>query len=64
MGGTRLPWVEWVVVGEWVVNGGGGFVGCQWRRIGFVSMRKRRIGKVGEERKKKRVGVERENNDI
>uniref|UniRef100_A0A2N9IXU2 Uncharacterized protein n=1 Tax=Fagus sylvatica TaxID=28930 RepID=A0A2N9IXU2_FAGSY len=22
----------WVVVGEWVVNGGGGFVGCQWRR--------------------------------
>ena len=45
VGGTGLPWV---------VNGGGGFVGCQWRRIGFVSMRKRRIGKVGEERKKKK----------
>jgi hypothetical protein len=52
LGCRGLPWVEWVV------NGGGGFVGCQWRRIGFVSMRKRRIGKVGEERKKKR-GLER-----
>ena len=44
-----------VVVGEWVVNGGGGFVVCQWRRWSeFVSVIKRRIGKVREERKKKK----------
>ena len=49
LGCRGLLWVEWVV------NGEGGFVGCQWRRTGFVSMRKRRIGKVGEERKKKRL---------
>jgi hypothetical protein len=52
-----------VVVGEWVVNGGGGFVVCQWRRWSeFVSVikrrivMKRRIGKVREERKKKKIG--------
>ncbi len=52
-----------VVVGEWVVNGGGGFVVCQWRRwYEFVSVikrrivMKRRIGKVREERKKKKIG--------
>jgi hypothetical protein len=55
---SGLPWVEWVV------NGGCGFVGCQWKRIGFVSV-KRRIRKVGgRKEKKKRVGDERENNDI
>ena len=58
-----------VVVGEWVVNGGGGFVVCQWRRWSeFVSVIKRRIGKVREERKKKKKkksnGEERENNNI
>jgi hypothetical protein len=53
-------------VGEWVVNGGGGFVGCQWRRrSGFASV-KRRIGKVRgrKEKKKKWDGEERENNNI
>jgi hypothetical protein len=43
----------WVAVGELVVNGGGGFVGCQYRRWRCVSVMKKkkkkrlmRIGKV------------------
>jgi hypothetical protein len=40
----------WVVVGEWVVNGGGGFVGCQWRKWRFVSVM--RIGKFGGKKKR------------
>ena len=45
----------WVVVGEWVVNGGGGFVGCQWRKWRFVSVM--RIEKFWgrKEKKKKRL---------
>ena len=39
----------WVVVGEWVVNGGGGFVGCQWRKWRFVS-----VMRIGKKKKKKR----------
>jgi hypothetical protein len=40
-----------------------GWVGCQWRRWRFVSVR--RIGKVrGRKEKKKKDGEERENNNI
>ena len=42
----------WVVVGEWVVNGGRGFVGCQWRKWRFVSVM--RIGKFWGKKKKKK----------
>jgi hypothetical protein len=57
----------WVAVGEWVVNGGGGFVGCQWRRWRFVSVM--RIGKFWGKKKKKadengQSCEERENNNI
>ena len=55
-----MPWVRicglsWLV-GEWVVNGRGGFVGCQWRRWRLVSMM--RIGKVGGKKKKKKEADE------
>jgi hypothetical protein len=51
-----LPWVDWVVVGEWVVNGGGGFVGRQWSwRSGFAFV-KRRIGKVRRRKEEKKMG--------
>ena len=46
---SGLPWVEWVV------NGGCGFVGRQWKRTGFVSV-KRRIRKVGGRKEKKKMG--------